>query len=234
MKTAAPGNDWSIVAQDSGGGPAFGLVIQNPALTTPPLTIEAVTGDVGIGTTTPTQKLDVAGQVHATGDICTDAGGGVCLSTSKPGIAFVKDVKSNGVHGGNCGTNVWTTRDLNNLTGNTSFISIISNQITLLPGTYIVESKAPSYFSGAHRSRLQNVTDGVTSLIGSSEFTTTLTGHTNHSFLMGEVTIVGITNFEVQHICQVGGSGPTFGTLGTATSRGIDEVYTQLKITKIN
>jgi hypothetical protein len=39
-------------------------------------------GNVGIGTTTPTQKLDVNGQIHASGDICTDAGGGKCLSTA--------------------------------------------------------------------------------------------------------------------------------------------------------
>ena len=39
-------------------------------------------GNVGIGTTDPNQKLDVAGQIHATGDICTNQGGGVCLSTA--------------------------------------------------------------------------------------------------------------------------------------------------------
>ncbi len=38
------------------------------------------TGSVGIGTTTPAQKLDGAGQIHASGDICTDASGGQCLS----------------------------------------------------------------------------------------------------------------------------------------------------------
>ena len=42
-------------------------------------------GNVGIGTSSPTKKLDVAGEVHASGDICTDAGGGKCLS-SNPAI----------------------------------------------------------------------------------------------------------------------------------------------------
>ncbi|MDO8559401.1 MAG: hypothetical protein Q7R84_03655 [bacterium] len=41
-------------------------------------------GDVGIGTVISNQKLDVTGQIHATGDICTDIGG-VCLSTSGGG-----------------------------------------------------------------------------------------------------------------------------------------------------
>lgn len=39
-------------------------------------------GNVGIGTASPGQKLDVAGQIHATGDICTDVGG-KCLGTTE-------------------------------------------------------------------------------------------------------------------------------------------------------
>jgi len=46
-------------------------------------------GSVGIGTTNPSQKLDVAGQIHATGDICTDQGGGVCLSTGGGGLICI-------------------------------------------------------------------------------------------------------------------------------------------------
>ena len=43
------------------------------------------TGDIGIKTTDPKARLDVDGRIHATGDICTDKGGGVCLSTAGGG-----------------------------------------------------------------------------------------------------------------------------------------------------
>lgn len=44
-----------------------------------------VNGSVGINTTTPNKKLDVVGDIHATGDICTDVSGGKCLSNVSSG-----------------------------------------------------------------------------------------------------------------------------------------------------
>ena len=49
------------------------------------LTIQKGTGNIGIGTPPTAEKLDVAGTIHSTGDICTDAGGGECLSTVSGG-----------------------------------------------------------------------------------------------------------------------------------------------------
>jgi hypothetical protein len=38
-------------------------------------------GNLGIGTDTPIKMLDVTGEIHATGEICTDVNGGKCLGT---------------------------------------------------------------------------------------------------------------------------------------------------------
>ncbi|KKP98855.1 MAG: hypothetical protein US71_C0002G0035 [Parcubacteria group bacterium GW2011_GWD2_38_12] len=49
------------------GGAEVGLIVEK--------------GKVGIGTISPSQSLDVSGQIHSSGDICTDVGGGSCLSS---------------------------------------------------------------------------------------------------------------------------------------------------------
>ncbi len=44
--------------------------------------------EVGIGLKNPTYPLDVKGKIHATGDICTDLGGGKCLSQLTTFVPF--------------------------------------------------------------------------------------------------------------------------------------------------
>jgi hypothetical protein len=56
-------------------------VQNNVFITATNTTLSILSGNVGIGTVNPGYKLDVSGKIHATDDICTDLGGGKCLST---------------------------------------------------------------------------------------------------------------------------------------------------------
>lgn len=47
------------------------------------------TGNVGIASTTPTHVLEVGGDIHASGDICTEVGGGICIGATGGGIQGV-------------------------------------------------------------------------------------------------------------------------------------------------
>ena len=46
------------------------------------LFIDSDKGRVGIGNENPKEELDVVGDIHASGDICSDVGGGICLGDS--------------------------------------------------------------------------------------------------------------------------------------------------------
>ena len=64
--------------------------------------------DAGIGVKNPAYPLDVKGKIHATGDICTDLGGGKCLSQL---TTFVPFFGSGGGVSGSGSTNyfpIWT------------------------------------------------------------------------------------------------------------------------------
>jgi hypothetical protein len=66
-------------------------------------------GNVGVGTAPAVgNKLDVAGKIHATQDVCTDLAGGVCLST---------------VSGGT-GTNYWTLSGSNIYNSNSGNVGV--------------------------------------------------------------------------------------------------------------
>jgi len=154
-------------------------------------------------------------------------------SSNLPKVAFVKDVKANGVAGGTFTSGAWRTRDLNELTGNTDFITVSSNQITLETGVYLIFASAPTFRVDESKIRLRNITDGATLLVGSLANSENGTGTGNdqsNSIVMGEITISTQKILEIQHYFRT-----TQATNGFGQPYGIgeNEVYTQVKITKI-
>lgn len=162
---------------------------------------------------------------------------GVWVGTFGQPVAYLKDVKPSGTDGGTFTGGSWQTRDLNELTGDTSFISLSSNQFTLEKGVYNIEIDSPVFSSantvGGHKARLRNITDGLDSLLGTSEnlnMGQSNTQTSSRSKIVGQLTVTDTTTFEVQHRCA---STQVTTGFGAANFFGVDEVYTTAKITKV-
>ncbi len=156
-----------------------------------------------------------------------DAGGSSGGSTIL--TAYVKDVKPQGTHGGTCTTDLWHVRDLNELTGTTTFVSISANTITLQPGSYEFEAFAPAHQTNHHQAKLVNTTTGVDVIYGSTERSNPNDPSTSSSKIMGGFTITAVTNFQIHHTCR--STSEVFG-FGVAIWLSAVEVYTQVKISK--
>lgn len=133
----------------------------------------------------------------------------------------VRDVKAQNTDGGGFTQGAWRTRDINNEQADTAGIcTIAANQITLAAGTYRCTISAPAYDAASHQARLQNITDGVTLLVGTSEDM----GDTNttRSFIVGRFTLAAPKVLEVQHYCSFTVAVNGFGNACNFT----DEIYT--------
>jgi hypothetical protein len=95
FESASPGGAQIALVGTEAGGKEFrvGTGINNPGdfiihNQTDGIDPFVISGNlIGINDNTPGQALDVTGQVHATGDICTDADGGKCLSNLHKNVA---------------------------------------------------------------------------------------------------------------------------------------------------
>ena len=150
------------------------------------------------------------------------------------GFAFLQHILPHATGGGSCTSQVWEPRGLNDLSGDTSFISLAASNdgFTLLPGTYIIEAQTPAYNAHHHKARLKNITSGQTVLVGSAAYVHPSGPNTTPSFIRGVFTINTTTDFEVQHHIWICDGSPY--NLGLPASGGEPEVYTQVKITKLN
>ena len=143
----------------------------------------------------------------------------------------VSDVKANNTAGGAFNNGAWRTRDINTEDSDTGgHCAIAANQITLQAGTYIACISAPGYVVNSHKARLQNITDGATTLLGTSEETATTNVGQTRSLVTGRFTIAAAKTFEVQHRCETTRAGDGFGD---ECNFGVDEVYTVAEFWKV-
>lgn len=99
----------------------------------------------------------------------------------------------------------WSARVFNTGISGSSYITLdgTGTQITLQPGRYLIRASAPAYRVDGHATRLQNITDGTTSLLGTMEYCPSAADSSQtRSMIQGSVFIDTATVFEFQHRCS--------------------------------
>jgi hypothetical protein len=139
-----------------------------------------------------------------------------------------RDEKASGIGPGSSSPAAWNTRTLNTTMTNTgSLATLAANRITLPAGTYRVRAHAPAFQTNNHMVRLRNITDGTTTLYGSSENAGSVDQTPTRSFLEGQFTITAAKDFELQHYTV------NSGGLGIAASiASQNEVYATIEFWK--
>ncbi len=150
---------------------------------------------------------------------------------ASPGdLIVLRDDKTQNTGGGTFTSGAWRTRDLNTEAVDVGgHCSLSSNQFTLAAGTYEIWASAPAFNVYRHQTRLQNVTDGATTLLGTSEVAGATDTTATRSLVVGRFTIASAKAFEVQHQCQ-----QTFGTQGFGIEANFTtETYTVVVLRKV-
>lgn len=147
-----------------------------------------------------------------------------------------QDQKASGTGGGDFTSGAWRTRILNTEAADAGgHGTLSSNQITLDAGTYRCHVRCPAFAVNSHQTRLYNITDSATLLVGSSQIASPSGGSFaigNDSIIAGRFTLATSKTVEVQHRCQ---TTQAFGTgFGVACSFGEIEVYTVAEFWKEN
>jgi len=230
-----------------------GISLNSSELTTNIVTITTTADRLAVGTTpdasTPTvvawsgklNKGDIL-RPHTDG-VAESAASRVAFTISKIGVgdllgvpvprtAYIKDVKPSGTAGGTFTAGAWQTRDLNTLEGDTEFISLSANQVTLSSGKYKISASAPCFRGSQNKIKLRNITNSTDDIIGGSSFApndTSFNGF-SRSEMEGVIEISSNTTFEIQHRCSSTRASDGFGI---ASSFSVDEIYATLVIEKI-
>jgi hypothetical protein len=163
-----------------------------------------------------------------------------------------REEQTNGTDGSTFTLSTWNTRVLNQEKTDDLSLSISSNQISLVAGTYYIRVVASTRFTGAasnggvqhcmSKLRLRNITDGSNILIGmgcthqgqdDSGGNIQTMDLTLQTFLNGRFTLAGTKTVELQNwVSNALIGGPT-ARPGKAISSGDTEVYTDFELWRI-
>jgi len=151
----------------------------------------------------------------------------VYVDPSSSSTCTIRDIKMPGTNGGTFTENIWVTRNLNNVDLDVVFLSLTNNVVTIEPGTYIIDIRAPACNVRSNQIRLRNITAGEFDL-GSSAYSDrgVVTSCTLHATFTFDVE----TEFDIQHICS-----RTVNNIGFGRASGNDtsEIYTTMFIRQV-
>lgn len=140
-------------------------------------------------------------------------------------IAVVRDVKASGVNGGTFTAGTWQTRDLNDLRGDSSFITINeATTFTLDSGLYEISASAPARNVNQHQIRLYNFTDATVEATGTAMM---YASATPESRLLTVIKINAQKTFRIEHRFTI--TNAATDARGTGIGWG-ENVYTQVRI----
>lgn len=161
-------------------------------------------------------------------NIVSDGTNFVIRSKHEPdNVAYVKDVKAGSTNGGTFTSGAWRTRDLNTVEGNTSLVSVSSNQFTIPAGTWDIEVEAPAFLVANNVLRLRNITDSTTDLEGQNA-RANADAQVN-AIMKGQITILSSKTYEIQHRGTLTRAADGFGNPDSLSSNSI---FTIVKLTK--
>lgn len=143
---------------------------------------------------------------------------------------YITDTEASGTDSGTFTLGAWRTRILNTINEDeTKQVTLSSNQFTLPAGKYEIFATAPAFRVHPHQARMQNITDAVTTLLGTSEHTSNTDNPNTRSIIFGIFEITSSKTFEIQHQCTTTGATNGFGVAASFT----DEIYTTVQLWRI-
>jgi len=150
-------------------------------------------------------------------------------------VAFLKDLQTSATAGGTSSSNTVHTRTLNTIEGDSSFVTISSNQFTLGAGQYIIEGKCPGFKTGQQQAFIYNTTDSTYDIDGESSYTSPGDSTEYTALVSGVLTITSSKTYELRHWVDTGLATNGLGVFSDTHSSNpqSQEVFSVVKITKL-